>query len=566
MSNENREFRVFGPPGCGKTSEMATKYIPRAIDKYGDDKVMVTSFTKAAAREITYKRSRETGQRISVNPENVGTLHSILYHALNKPEITEVHYANEWNERYPAFAISGKIVSSVDESCSADCTKSSSGDSGDKYLNAVNIKRNKMIPIKSWSHELRKFYTIWSDFKKETSSMDFTDIIEAGLYDFDTAPCEPEVIFVDEAQDFTLLQLSVIRKWGKHAKWTVLVGDDDQTIYEFTGADPTAFLKPEVGKKYKTVLSQSYRVPEAVLKRSQALIKKVLMREEKKYNARIDRETNQPAVGEVRELSGSYQDAEYILNDLKQYLDAGLTIKLLASCAYMLEPIKKALTENAIPFHNPYRRRRRDWNPLHTSIFGDESAILNFLNCGIDEPYWNIPQLISWARHIKVGETGLKRNVGKKAIMRLKQAIDEKEKGLHTSREVINLIFEKQAVQPILERNIDWFKDNLLKTKATQLDYAIRVYKKHGNDVEVLESPPKITIGTIHSVKGAEADCVYVFPDISFQADIEMGNRNGYDSIHRLFYVAMTRAKHKLILCRPTVMMRGVTPRMFVRL
>ncbi len=148
-----REFRIFGPPGTGKTTRLATRDIPRAAAKYGNDKILVTSFTKAAAREITFKRSRETGKTISIPNENVGTMHSILYHALGQPDIMEVHYIDEWNKKYPVFALSGGKVQSMDESCSL----SAASKEGDKILNAINIKRNKLIPISKWPRDQKKF-------------------------------------------------------------------------------------------------------------------------------------------------------------------------------------------------------------------------------------------------------------------------------------------------------------------------------------------------------------------------------------------------------------------------
>ena len=46
------EFRIFGPPGTGKTSRLATRDVPRAVERFGPEKVMLTSFTRAAAAEI----------------------------------------------------------------------------------------------------------------------------------------------------------------------------------------------------------------------------------------------------------------------------------------------------------------------------------------------------------------------------------------------------------------------------------------------------------------------------------------------------------------------------------
>ncbi|HUX78338.1 MAG TPA: ATP-binding domain-containing protein, partial [Alphaproteobacteria bacterium] len=72
--------------------------------------------------------------------------------------------------------------------------------------------------------------------------------------------------------------------------------------------------------------------------------------------------------------------------------------------------------------------------------------------------------------------------------------------------------------------------------------------------------PPPITIGTIHSVKGGEADVVYLYPDISVAAATERmigAGQESEDSLLRLFYVGMTRAYEELVLMSPVLKRSG---------
>ena len=62
-----------------------------------------------------------------------------------------------------------------------------------------------------------------------------------------------------------------------------MAGDDDQTIYSFTGATPEAFLDPDIPDDHKIILKQSYRVPRAVHALRGALIHQVTRRQEKEY-------------------------------------------------------------------------------------------------------------------------------------------------------------------------------------------------------------------------------------------------------------------------------------------
>ena len=71
------EYRIFGPPGTGKTTHV-TRQIRNAADKYGANAVLVTNFSRTAAAELI---SRD----LPVSPDRVGTLHSHCYHALGGP-------------------------------------------------------------------------------------------------------------------------------------------------------------------------------------------------------------------------------------------------------------------------------------------------------------------------------------------------------------------------------------------------------------------------------------------------------------------------------------------------
>lgn len=78
-----REFKIFGPPGTGKTTNLS-RQIRRAADRFGADSVLVTSFSRAAAAELA-------GRDLPVSPERLGTLHSHCYRALGAPQIAEAN-------------------------------------------------------------------------------------------------------------------------------------------------------------------------------------------------------------------------------------------------------------------------------------------------------------------------------------------------------------------------------------------------------------------------------------------------------------------------------------------
>jgi len=87
----------------------------------------------------------------------------------------------------------------------------------------------------------------------------------------------------------------------------------------------------------------------------------------------------------------------------------------------------------------------------------------------------------------------------------------------------------------------------VLASKQKLVEYTARVYERFG--VFALHKDPIAIVGTIHSVKGAEAHTVFVAPDLSKQGALQWaGTPEQHDSVLRVFYVAFTRARERLVL------------------
>ena len=134
---------------------------------------------------------------------------------------------------------------------------------GDELMDFYQICRARMETDRM-PGRVAAFAERWSEWKDRNGLMDFTDLIETCLRETEWAPGNPDVMFVDEAQDLDLLEMSLVRKWGLAASSLHIVGDPDQAIYTWRGADPSAFTASSIPEQNRQVLAQSYRVPEAV--------------------------------------------------------------------------------------------------------------------------------------------------------------------------------------------------------------------------------------------------------------------------------------------------------------
>lgn len=532
-----REYLIFGPPGTGKTSSCA-RQVRRAVNQYGPLGVMVTSFSRAAAAELN-------SHDLPVVADLTGTLHSHCWRALGRPRIAEVHVA-EWNHDNPSLQITParKQDTTLDGEDPAE-EEAGSARHGDVLLQVLNRYRGLMVPPGRWLAEVRCFAVRWQTYKRSHHLLDFCDLIEVAIHDLSVAPGSPSVIIADEVQDLNPLQSQLIRNWGEHCEYFIRAGDDDQTIYSFAGTTPETMLHPEIPDDHKIILKQSHRLPEAVREFAEQLIYRVSRRQEKIYAARPER-------GAVHRITGGYKCPEYaILASAMEHLSRGKTVMFLASCAYMLQPLIQVLRKNAIPFHNPYRRSYGFWNPLRSRNRGSAASRIGALlaahpGSGGEGRRWTHAELQSWAEWL-VAAGALRDNVLPPAPPALARQ--------NVTMEYLAEIFDPEAFVSLraafsgdCHELLNWWRGRLHPDFLRRVQFPADIAARRGP--QAIIDTPQVIIGTIHSVKGGQADVVYLFPDLSRAgaANYQIAGLQR-DSVTRLFYVGATRAREILYIC-----------------
>nr|WP_294508886.1 ATP-dependent helicase [uncultured Bilophila sp.] len=546
---------IFGPPGTGKTTWLV-KQVRRAAEKYGGEKVLCCSFTKTAATEMVTRitpsdeeplipdRSVGTlhaicyGNRSGDRPGwTVGTLHAICYRALGSPTLAETKIS-QWNAEHPDLGLSKKSAARVMEDGLDESDIPEEG-SADALLAMYSAFRNRLIPYEEMPAQVQHFAKLWEGWKQDCDFMDFTDLLVSGSKKLYYPPNGASVAFVDEAQDMTPLQLNVVRNWEKSLRFYILVGDDDQCIFRFSGASPDALIAGDIPQENKTILKQSWRVPASVHRLAEKWIKKVSVREPKEYLP-TDRE------GAVRRLPGAtVKDARSAVVDAAKQIAAGRTVTFLTACSYHLRTsIIPLLKEHGIPFWNPYRVTQGEWNPLRGS---KRDMLASYLEPDGPElggmRFWSAQQLARWSASCAF--EGLLRRGARTRIEELAKRNDA------DTNELLDFYtdwFEPQGLDAAMSLSTEWLERQLKPDKAKGLAFPLSVFRRGGWDA--LEAKPCCIVGTIHSVKGGEADVVYLFPDISPQSyeGIQRGTE-GRDAVIRQFYVGMTRAREELVVC-----------------
>jgi len=200
------------------------------------------------------------------------------------------------------------------------------------------------------------------------------------------------------------------------------------------------------------------------------------------------------------------------------------------------------LRKSGIPFHNPYRKSNGYWNPLRR---GSKGCANRFSSLVGHQP-WKHGDVKLWAECLN--PHGILRTGAR-------ELIDASDDSLPVTPDRIRELFETAPAEALLgaggysQNLLDWFVPRIAPVFHARLLFPVAV-ARHGGP-SALAEPPRVTVGTIHSVKGGEADAVFLFPDLSRAGDLAY-QRHGpeRDSVIRLFYVGMTRARRSLYICQ----------------
>jgi len=522
---------------CGKTTYLSGQVKARVnawceatgLQPDQCQSVLVSSLTRTAAAEV---RGRDT----MIGDEQVGTLHSHAFRALGSPKMcVDSKSLKEWNSRArPEYRIKGDD----DELASR----------GDAILSEYNLARCRLTPRDEWPASLLEFASEYESWKRETGSMDYEDLIENAYRDNTTAPNCPSTILVDEAQDCTASEFRLVRRWARHAKKLIMVGDTDQAIFYFRGADPDSFYAAEIPEENMKVLSQSYRVPKAVHSEALRMIRRVKRRLDVKYEpTEVDGECSWAGYGMRYGLN-------QLMEQIEQRLSGGLSVMCLYACAYMAQPLCSALRGAGIPYWNRYAAERPQFNPLHPPKgVGLLQRVQEYLRpnehvYGDKARMWTWSELQHWTDVCNANGLLVR---GKKS--RIDVCASEWPDTLVTADDIVDL-FDPEEIDKLSNCDLDYFESKANNAKVGLIGY-IREIINRGGFPAILE-PPKLTVGTIHSCKGGEADSVFLCPDLSASGWECIGDVRFRDSIYRTMYVGMTRAKRELILTSPSNRMR----------
>ena len=489
---------VLGPPGTGKTTTLLKK-VDSYLKNTDPDKIGYFAFTQKAAHEARDRAMRDFNLGEDDLPY-FRTLHSLAFRklGLKKDQVMQPRHYKDLGKKL-GFPVTY-----------ADYQEDQGGifTSDSEYLRIIqlaqlrNITPEQQFDLAEHTQDLERdqLRIIANElirYKKEYNLIDFNDMI----LDFVKSDLSPkfDVVFIDEAQDLSLMQWDMTRSiWNKTTD-SFIAGDDDQAIFRWAGADVDSFITL---KGQYLPLTQSYRIPAKVHGLAMGIINKIKNRIDKTWQPKVNQGTLQRHF-DVDSIDMSHGD----------WL-------VLSRTRHMLNDIEESLYRQGLYYKNRYKRN--DEQDLHEAATAWESGLKG--------------HPLSYKQIEKISKYMSDKHWQKKKI-----------KGM-TKGGFYNI--DQLVTDYGLQIKTTWYEafDNAGQTRVNYL----RKMRKNG---EKLNEKPRIEMSTIHGAKGGEATNVVLMTDLT--QNTMKGYERNPDDENRLFYVGATRTKENLHIVEPKKYEKG---------
>ena len=498
--------KIDGCPGGGKTTRLVKIITESGLPA---NKIAYCTFGRHALNEMK-ERMLAKGESES-NLKYFRTLHSMNFHLLGlKTENVANRHLDEFCKEMN-FHLSDKIIKGEKKKNTTDDTASEyeMDRLDDRFYIQMNKDRIEIRPfdyihprLKNYASLFLKFKYAYFSWMKNHEYVDFIGMIEQGIEQGVVPPVD--LLCVDEWQDLNPLQIKQVRGWIENIPNSYHAGDSDQSIFEFSGADPTAFLNLHCDNKI--ILNQSFRLPSDILALSQEVITRNKIRENKNIH------TEKPA-------GGIYIKSMYGVAQMLRSLPDNETCYVLVRNNCVVRGVMSDLMEEGIPVGglqkecNAVTLMQSGYSKKHFSII-DIQTILH-------------GSLFPARRYF---ERGSKKKIEKL----LTQYFPD---GGYTSDELLKCGMKKQFIEDLMRKDASH-----LNIDPKHLTYITKLFKNFGNKF----NPVKIM--TIHAAKGLEADTVILVPSVTRAVWDNEQNVQRIESERRVWYTAITRAIKRVIL------------------
>lgn len=495
---------IMGPPGTGKTTELMRIIEQALADGVEPGRIGFVSFTNAAVDEGKARASKRFGidEKAFVWFRTLHSAGKAIQRDYREPasdadmaEFCKAAGYRGTGERDEASQAA--VLRRTMEFAKARCIT---------FRDAAWLLQTARQEINF--REVERFATRWREFLDAKQKIDYSDMLSGALGK--PAP-SLDLLAVDEAQDLSPLQQHLVAGMLANAKVGYVVGDDDQAIHRWAGAD-ARWIQGLAREHGYRVLSQSYRVPAKPHRLAQRVIRRVVGRLKKEYAPKAE----QGKVTTTTDYASIYEDRPS---------DAAILVRSNRMCA----EVARELVARRVAFVN----ERAGVNPLADTAEHCAARAVRCLQHGGRVTGGALAAVAVMTHAASVA------GVSRGAMTKVR--------ALSGDGELRAGDIEAVGALPLLEHVRGQGMRALTKMDSEMAGYYAAVLDEHG---EV--NQPKITLTTAHSSKGREWDAVYLHSATSqwHQRTIEQGGPEADDE-HRLAYVAATRTRDTLTIIEP---------------
>ena len=487
-------------------------------------------------------------------------------------------------------------------------------------LAAISAAKNEMVTPQEYRLRAegdfgrQKIASVYEEYEKQmqaNNALDFDDLLVKAVQLFQTQPDVLDYyqerfryIMVDEYQDTNSVQFQFVSTLAAKYRNLCVVGDDDQSIYKFRGADIGNILNFEkVFRDARVIkLEQNYRSTSTILDAANAVIRNNRGRKEKT----LWTENGQGEKIEVRQFDSGYEEAEYIVGEIQDSVRAGEGSYNENAILYRTNAQSRLFEEKLVSAGVPYklvggvnfyaRKEIKDLLAYLKTIDNakDDLAVRRIINVpkrGIGLTSVNRVQEYALRKEIGFYEAllcadiipGIGRGLAKlesfAALMEHFKAEAAGKGILELLEEILDVTGYIEDLKSEGEIEAEARIENIEELKNKAADYEESCREQGGEptlsgfleevalvaDVDSLdENSDYVILMTLHSAKGLEFPHVYLagmedglFPSYM---TVTSDNPEELEEERRLCYVGITRAMEKLTLtCARRRMVRGET-------
>lgn len=584
---------VLAGPGSGKTLTIVNrvKYLIEK-QKVRPEEILVVTFTRFAAAEMKSRLCLVMGKRDL--PVTVGTFHGIYYGILKWAYRMNQENILSETEKYQILrgVINKERMEIFDEE---DFIQDIAAEIGKVKNNRIPLE--EFVSEKCSADAFRNIYRNYEQHRKELKKIDFDDML---VLCYELFQSRPDVlaqwqkkfryVLIDEFQDINRIQYDVIRMLAQPENNLFVVGDDDQAIYGFRGADSELMLG--FGKDFpnakQILLGMNYRSTANIVQNSLKLIENNVER----YSKKLEANREGGSCLHIQEVKDPVEEAEYVLEEIQKCKENGIKeeeIAILFRVHTDARALVETMVERKIPFQmkehlpNIYEhfiakdimayfrlatgaRHRQDFLQImnrpkrylgRDSVAGAKVSFedMRKFYCDkdwmidrIDQFEWDVKMLMKMAPYAAIQY--IRKRIGYDDF--LKEYAFTHQINRSDLNEVLAEIEEAAKAFSSVE---EWF------AHVEEYTETLKVKEKERN-----RPRPGVRLMTIHASKGLEFKQVFLIAANEGRIPYQKAKTDKeIEEERRLFYVAMTRAKDFLKICYVKIKNgKEVTPSRFV--